>query len=89
MSEGSSYFGLHTTHTKRRSDAVITNKGYEMVLTVWGEGEGKDTVWVNTFEQLRAVGGEICFNGDQTEIWLRLPPGHKFGIKTFDKAEGF
>jgi hypothetical protein len=38
-------------------------------------------VWVHTIAELRAVGGLMQFNEDQTEILLALPPGHKFSIR--------
>jgi hypothetical protein len=40
-----------------------------------------ETVWVDTWEQFRAVGGGMCWSEDQTEIELTLPVGHKFSIR--------
>ncbi len=82
----SAFTGKWCTHVEARDDAVIQN-GREYVPTIYGQESG-NTVWVDSIEQLRAVGGKICFNADLTEIHLTLPVGHKFSIKMFSKAEG-
>lgn len=78
----SSFYGAHCTHTRQREDAVNHN-GRDYVPTIWGQKDGGNTVYVETIEQLRSVGGSICFNEDQTEIHLTLPVGHKFSIQMF------
>lgn len=74
----SAYSGRHVTHVAQRDDAVNHN-GRDYVPTIYGEKEG-NTVWVDNLAMLRAVGGIVHFNEDQTEIWLTLPVGHKFSI---------
>lgn len=81
----SAFCGLHTTHVRRREDAVIHN-GREFVPTVYGQDAG-NTVWVDSLEKLTAVGGSITFNEDQTEIWLSLPKDHKFSIQMFKEPQ--
>ncbi len=76
MTTRSAFYNLHCTHTAARPDAVIYN-GREFVPTA------NETVWVDTLAQLRAVKGDICWNEDQTEVWLRLPAGHKFSCLMF------
>ncbi len=78
---GSAYCGQNTTHVKRRPDAVII-KGRELVPTVWGEKEG-NTIWIDGLADMFRVGGIMTNNEDQTEVWLTLPPGHKFGCGAF------
>lgn len=75
----SAYSGHHTTHVARREDAVIWDGG-DYVPTIYGQESG-NTVWVTSLAQLQEVGGRITFNEDQTEVWLTLPEGHKFGIQ--------
>lgn len=79
----SAYYGQYTTHTKRRTDAVI-HKGRDLVPTVWGIEQG-NTRWVESLAQLKESGGQITFNEDHTEIWLTLPEGYKFGCRMFDQ----
>lgn len=81
----SAYCGKHTTHVKRRDDAVI-HSGRDFVPTIYGQESG-NTVFVANLEQLHSCGGQITFNEDQTEIWLTLPEGHKFSIQMFNREE--
>lgn len=39
------------------------------------------TKYVDTWEDAKAAGMEVCFNEDQTEINLRLPAPYKFSIR--------
>lgn len=82
----SSFYGVHCTHTKSRADAVV-HEGREIVPSVYGQRDGCNTVYIATLEDMRKVGGEICFNEDQTEIWLRLPEGYKFSIRMLEAKE--
>lgn len=67
------------THFKARADA-IWHQGRRLVPTTYGEREG-DTKWVNNWDEFRQAGGTTHFNEDQTEIYLTLPEGWKFGIQ--------
>lgn len=67
------------THFKPRDDAVWHN-GRRMVPTIYGQATGGNTRWVGTWDEFRAAGGIVHFNGDQTELYLTLPEGWKFGI---------
>jgi hypothetical protein len=60
--------------TAKRMDAVKQADGR------WAVPSGRDTVWVETWEKFRAVGGMVGFNEDQTEVTLTLPPGVKFSV---------
>lgn len=60
--------------TRERDDAV-PHMGRWIVPTA------SDTVWVDTWEQFKEVGGVACFEEDQTTITLSLPVGHKFSIR--------
>lgn len=51
------------------------------VPTIYGQGPEQDTIWVDSWEQFRAVGGVMCWSEDQTEIELTLPIRHKFSIQ--------
>ncbi len=63
-----------------RDDAVKLPDGRYYVPTVYGQQDG-NTVWIDTWEQFREVGGGMCWSEDQTEIELQLPVGHKFSIR--------
>lgn len=39
------------------------------------------TKWVDTWEDAKAAGMEVCHGEDQTEITLRLPAPYKFSIQ--------
>lgn len=39
------------------------------------------TLWVETWDEAKAAGMEVCWNEDQTEIELRLPAPYKFSIQ--------
>lgn len=43
------------------------------------------TIWVDSWEQFREVGGQMCWSEDQTEIELTLPVNHKFSIQFMRK----
>lgn len=62
-----------------REDAV-KHQGRYIVPTIYGK-----TVWVDTWEQFRKVGGVMCWSEDQTEIELTLPVNHKFSIQFMRK----
>lgn len=65
-----------------REDAVQLGDGRYFVPTVWGTGDPeRDTIWVDSWEQFRSVGGQMRWNEDQTEIELTLPVRHKFSIQ--------
>lgn len=75
------------THVFQRTDAIKIGSGpmlRDFVPTVYGEDEG-NTKWVSSISEMIAVGGQMCFNEDQTEIYLTLPAGYKFGIRFFDE----
>jgi len=76
------FTGKHCTHVKSRGDALI-HQGREYVPTIYGEKSG-NMVWIDSLEQLKAVGGNIGWNEDHTEIWLTLPEGHKFSCNMFE-----
>lgn len=64
-----------------REDAIMHN-GRPFVPTVYGTGDPeRDTIWVDTWEQFRAVGGVVTWSEDQSEIELTLPVRHKFSIQ--------
>lgn len=68
-----------------RADAVMIGDSAgsrPYVPTIYGTGDPeKDTVWVDSWEQFREVGGVMCWSEDQTEIELTLPVRHKFSIQ--------
>lgn len=66
-----------------RGDAVV-HQGRWYVPTIYGQRSG-NTVWVDSIDQLRTVGGRVCFSEDQTTVTLVLPVGHKFSIKLFEQ----
>lgn len=72
-----------------REDAITIGYGASrrpFVLTVYGTGDPeRDTIWVDSWEQFRAVGGQMCWSEDQTEIELSLPVRHKFSIQFMRK----
>ena len=45
------------------------------------------TKWVETWQEAKAAGMEVCWNEDQTEIELRLPAPYKFSIQFQRGAE--
>ena len=73
----SAFSGKYCTHIAAREDAVI-HMGREFVPTT------NETKYVSSLAEMIAAGGTICFNEDQTEIYLTLPVGHKFSIKALD-----
>lgn len=69
-----------------REDAVKYNGRY-IVPTIYGTGDPeRDTVWVDSWEQFLAVGGQMCWSEDQTELELTLPVRHKFSIQFMREA---
>ena len=40
----------------------------------------ENTIWVDSWEQFKQVGGTTCWSEDQTEITLSLPERYKFSI---------
>jgi hypothetical protein len=80
----SAFAGKWCTHVRARDDAIIL--GGPFVREYVPDGPG-DIVWVDSLDQLRAVGGNVGFNEDQTEIHLTLPVGHKFSIAMFRKEK--
>jgi hypothetical protein len=68
-----------------REDAITIGEGHNrrlFVPTVYGTGDPtRDTIWVDSWEQFRSVGGKMCWSEDQTEIELSLPVRHKFSIQ--------
>lgn len=64
-----------------REDALKLHDGRYYVPTIYGKGDDVDTIWVDSWEQFKAVGGGMCWSEDQTEIELTLPVRHKFSIQ--------
>jgi hypothetical protein len=62
------------SHHTPRDDAVWAHDHAAVPTTL-------ETKWVHTMTELRAAGGFLNFNADQTEITLTLPEGFKFGIR--------
>ena len=68
-----------------REDAV-EYMGRWIVPTVYGTGDPeRDTIWIDSWEQFREVGGQMCFSEDQTSVELTLPVRHKFSIQFMRK----